>query len=238
MRRREADGGDLTVVTFNANQRLDTLRGNLTRLAEDTGQPHVMALQEVENFGGTVPGYQRVVAEPTPDNREADSCVLLVRRDLRVVRERHLLVKGGAWRWHREHPPRVYAAATIEASGRRWEVMGVHRIPGGPLAGIKENRQPWAAEHSAIEARVFKRADRAGHPQVLAGDWNDRADNAHPLSVASLAERLGGQLVLPKGGIDGAIVIGCRVVHAEKLDDKYGSDAHRPVVITLSAHRK
>lgn len=234
MRRRDADGGDLTIVTFNANQGTGTLRDNLTRLAEDTGQPHVIALQEVKNFGGTIPGYQRVVAKPTPDNREADNCVLLVRSDVKVVRERHLLIEGGAWTWTRAHPPRVYAAATIEEDGRRWEVMSVHRIPGGPLAGIKENRPAWAAEHSAIEARVSKRAGRAGHPQVLAGDWNDRADNDHPLSVASLADRMDGQLVLPKGGIDGAIAIGCRVVDAQKLEDKYGSDAHRPVVITLS----
>ena len=227
--------GDLTIVTFNANQGLDTLRDNLIRLAEDTGQPHVIALQEVKNFSGTIPGYHRVVAQPTADNREADNCALLLRRDVAVGRERHLLVKGGAWRWHRPHPPRVYAAATIEADGRRWDVMSVHRIPGGPLAGIKENRPAWAAEHSAIEARVLKRAELAGHPQVLAGDWNDRADNDHPLSVGSLADRIEGQLVLPKRGIDGVIAVGCRVVDVEKLAEKYGSDAHRPVVITLSA---
>ncbi len=225
----------LRCVTWNAHVgRADELRQAVAAVIADTHHPHLLSLQEVWDWSGTVPGYRRVQADPvTYPHHEARSTVLLVRkRGVRVRGGGAVQVDGDPWVYHRLHPPRVFPFAQLRRGGVRWDVMGVHRCPGGPTAARARNRRAWQAEHRLLVG--WADAHRTG-PLVLLGDHNDRATDDHQLSVSGLAGRIGGQLALER--IDGAIVRGCRVERVRTLPDWYGSD-HRPVTVTLSAERR
>lgn len=220
----------LRVVSHNMYVGNKDPKGNLTRLAENT-DADVIVVQEAKNWHGTIPGYERFVADS--DRPEADSTILLVRKkDTEVHRERSIEVGGPDWigpKHDLRHKPRVFPAASIEVRGRRWDVIGIHRNPGGPDS---RNEDAWRAEDKAlVEWEARREEHRPKRPAVLAGDWNDRKATKHPVSVSSLAKRLGGDLRLR--GIDGAIAIGADGIHVKELPGRYGSDGHNPVVIDL-----
>lgn len=228
---------ELRVATFNVwvGQSPARLEENLTRLAKDTDRPHVIALQEAKRYNGTIRGYVRhAVAEP--GNPEADNCVLLIRKDVTIHRDRDIDVDGPVWVGPKHglvHPSKDFPALTIGVDGQRWDVVDVHRAWTG---GLRRNLGAWRAEHEALigfaDRRHHKTPDR---PLVMAGDWNNRASDPRPLGVAALAEHVGGRLLMR--GIDGALVRGC-TGRAKELGDKYGSDGHHPVVITLTKEKK
>lgn len=225
---------ELRCLTWNPHiGRADELRHVLQLVVDDARYPHLLSLQEVWDWSGTIPGYRRVQASPvTYPHHEARSTVLLARRrGVRVRGGGAVQVDGDPWIYHRLHPPRVYPFVQLRRDGVRWDIMGVHRCPGGPTAARARNRRAWAAEHRLLVG--WADAHRDG-PLVIIGDHNNRATDDHQLSVSGLAGRIGGQLALER--IDGAVVRGCSVEQLATLPDFYGSD-HRPVVMTLSARR-
>jgi len=205
----------------------------LTDLLEDTDRPAVAALQEVHDWSHDVKGYDRLAAPShTYPDREARSTVLLVRRKgVRLLRYGFRDVGGRGWWWNGGvwHPPRVFPWARLEVDGLGpLAVIGVHRVPGGPVPGIARNAPEWRREHRAL---VQWHRHRPRVPTVALGDWNDRKSTEAPRSVSALADQVGGTLSLE--GIDGAIVRGLRVATTE-LPSRYGSDGHHPVLVHLS----
>lgn len=220
----------LTVVTFNGwvGQTPAQLAGNLARLADDTGRPHVIAVQEATRFDGTIPGYVRHAKDTGPV--DDSSSVLLVRDDVRVVGRVDVDVKGPGWTGPkgRRKTPRHHPGVVLEVDGHTWTVLDAHRVWTGNL---RRNLPAYAAEDRALVAWFDAHPD----PVVAAGDWNSRAGDPRRLSVGDLAERVGASLLVR--GVDGALVRGCQG-SARRLKDKYGSDAHRPVVIELTRETK
>lgn len=224
----------LRVVTFNVwvGQAPSQLRRNLIELANDTGRPHVIALQEAKRFGGTIPGYCRIDSETF--RREAKSNVLLVRNaDVTVHRYHEVAVQGPMWKGPKhglEHPPRIFPGTTVEVDDQRWDVLDVHRTPGGPTSSVKSNRRAsWAAEDRDLESWLDSRWERhPERPALVVGDHNNRVFDRNKLSISDLARRTECNLAVL--GIDGALFRNC-TVKARKLDRLYGSDGHRPVVI-------
>lgn len=232
----------LTALTWNPHiGRADELPEVLPRVIEDAGQPHVISLQEVWDWGGTVPGYRRVEADRQRfPHHEARSTILLVRkRGVRLRRAGARQVDGGVWIGPvhgRPHPPRVFPRATIDADGARWDVLGIHRCPGGPDAQRERNRQAWADEHRLLVD--WDEDFMANHPHrsmLMLGDHNNRATDDHRLSVSGLASRIGGHLALER--IDGAVVRDVMAARATTLPELYGSD-HHPVVVGVVARRR
>lgn len=226
----------LTLVTFNGWVGNPDWRANLTLLANDTDRPHVLALQEAYRFGGTIRGYRRLACSHRDDN-DAQSTIVLVRDDVPVTRHRCLHVDGPDWIGPKHgirHDPRTFRDLTVEVDGTRFDVLAVHRTPGGPQPGIKANAASWAAEDAEIVSWATRREARhPDRPQVVIGDHNGRTGDDRPLGIGDLAARLGA--VARLRGIDGALVAEAGKVTARKLDGRYGSDAHEPVVVTVTA---
>lgn len=227
----------LDVVTFNAWTGNRDLRGNLIDLADDTHKPHAIVLQEVKGWDGTIPGYERVADDNS--HPEAASTVILVRsRGVDILATSFLRVDGPRWvgpKHGEVHEPRVFPRVSIAAAGFETDLLGVHRTPGGPYPNIKVNGESWAAEDRAIEAWFARRRDRnPDRVQAAVGDQNDRATDFRDRSVRHLSKRVSGRLLLK--GIDGAIIAGAKG-KARRLPGKYGSDAHRPVHLTLKESR-
>lgn len=228
----------LTSLTWNAHVgRGDRLSGTLARVLEDAGAPEVASLQEVWDWTGTVADYRRVQATPRSfPHREARSTVLLVRDDVRLRGEGAHQVDGGVWIGPvhgRPHPPRVYPRATLRHDRQLWDVVGVHRCPGGPDAERERNRQAWADEHRLLVRWSAARA--ADRPFVMLGDWNNRASDDHPLSVTGLSRDIGGRAVnagVALERIDGAVARGVTSMTTSTMADAYGSD-HHPVVVRI-----
>lgn len=226
----------LRLVTFNMWVGNRDPRQNLMALAFDTNRPHVIALQEARRFNGTIPGYERHDVDE-PGNPESDNCVLLIRKEgVQVKRERDIDVKGPAWigpKHGLKHPPRDFPGITVEVDGQRWDVVNVHRSWTG---GLRHNMGSWTAEHRALVSFADRRAQFApNRPLAFVGDWNGRRSDPRRFAMRDLNKSIGGRLLLK--GIDGALVRGCRG-RARRLDEKYGSDAHKPVEITLTATKE
>jgi hypothetical protein len=235
--------GELSVVTFNAwtGQTDRGLRDNLVNMVGDVAalqggvKPHAVVLQEVWDWDGSIPGYDRYAADPADfpgrKGRDADevrSTTVLVReRGVDVRRADYIEVHGPDWRGPKHglhHRPRVFPDLTLVVpdSGRPWDLLAGHRTPGGPRAGIKANRASWAAEDAEI-ADWFQRRG----PQVAGMDWNNTGSDRGPLTVHDLARRVGGKYLL--AGIDGFMFVDARG-HIHELPGRYGGDGHRPVV--------
>lgn len=249
-RRREprADGcpppdrayAQITAVTHNlhsAGNTPDSVDRHLERLARDTGMPELLVASEAFKVRGSIPGYDRVGPEWSRDKDECSTIVLVRRKHgISIRRDRTIKVDGPDWYWNgNRREPRLLVDFTLDADEQRWDGLAVHRTPGGPRAGIVANRASWAAEDAAIAAWFARRDRRFDRPTFAFGDWNDRATTVHPLGVRGLARRVDADLALK--GIDGGIVAGARA-RSRKLDGRYGSDAHRPVVTILTVPRK
>lgn len=219
----------MRIVTFNAwvGQDPRDLAQHLEELAHDTDRPEVIAVQEAKRYGGSIPGYERVAA--SMKHLEDRSCLLLVRRrGVKIHRERELRIVGPWWTGPHgdRHPPRVYPGVGIETPEGRAVVLNVHRTP------IRNSGKPgvagsWAAEHVQLRAWLN---DRTTHPAAAVGDWNGRESDTEPMSVSDLAQQTRTDLRLR--GIDGALTKGFEG-RTRKLDQKYGSDGHHPVVVDL-----
>jgi endonuclease/exonuclease/phosphatase (EEP) superfamily protein YafD len=184
--------------------------------------PHVIVLQEAKRFTGTLPGYRRYAADDLA-RPDAANCVVLVRKDRRVTRERPLPVPEPAGRWTFREPKPARVFYTIVVDG--WlQVVDLHRCVWGQL----RNRTAWEAEDDTLTGCVHDEVEAL----AMVGDWNDRPQHVWALSPRSLATRLGGRLEYhhPRA-IDYALVRGCRA-RVRKLPRKYGSD-HAPKLVTL-----
>lgn len=229
----------LWLVTHNVGSRTgpdtpnsdpDQLRDNLAQLARDTGHPHVLALQEATRLRRPIHGYQRVAID-FPDHPDDLGCQLLVRDDVDVIRRRLVPVGGPWWTGPKHglrHPPKVFVGATVAIERQRWDVLSVHRVWTGPH---HRNADTWRAERTALMEWIPARAqhDNGHRPVVAAGDWNDRGEAMRPLVHAT-----GGQLAMR--GIDGALAVHAQL-RVHKLDSRYGSDGHEPVVARVQATR-
>lgn len=226
---------ELDVVSHNVyvGQSPRSVRTNLERLVIDLDHPHAIALQEAWRFSGTIAGYDRVPLASPPDHAEDRNCVLLVRDDVTIVRPREVDVEGGDWyglehrRWH---PPRRFNGATLETpDGVRWDVLVVHRV----AWNLTANAHPYRLEDRALVEWVDSRLER--HPTrtvALVGDWNSRrGDPRRTFGVVGLAKRL--EAIPAVKGVDGALVVNAGTRGLRKLAGRYGSDAHRPVTLTL-----
>ena len=225
----------MRAVAFNvwSGQRPDDLRDNLLDLVEDAELPEVLALQECKNFRGTIHGYRRVALDT--GHRENANTILLVRNTTRILKAKYLRVDGPVWIGPKhgiKHPPRVFPwIVAQDPGGDIFDIMGIHRTPGGPYPHIKVNAESWAAEDRELAAWFARREARApGRPRVALGDWNNRTIDLRDLSVRDLAKRVGADLRLK--GIDGALVVNATSRRARKLPSLYGSDGHRPVIVT------
>lgn len=219
----------LRIVTHNVSvkQPREKLRRNLERVVKRTHRPHVIALQEAKRLHRSIPGYQRVAVDDVKST-EAGQNVLLVRNDVKILRKHVVTTPGPRWRGPhlgKMHDPRIFVGVSVAFDGQAWDILNDHRVPGGAA----KNRDAWKAEGAAIEEWAANRAERRpGRPLVIVGDKNA---NAKHRRLTALARDIGGRLLM--AGIDGAVVRGCKG-RVKKLFRKFGSDTHRPVVLTLT----
>lgn len=230
-------------ATFNVwqGQRGVRLLTNLERALEALDYPEVLAVQEAIHLTDAPDGYQRFAARHGDGftDRYNRSTQLLVRKDGVTVHGHGVRqVDGPSWRGPKQgiiQPPRVFVRVTYSLDddpGHRWDAFGIHRTPGGPRPAIAGNRDSWAAEDRFIEGWSDARAARHGHPQLWLGDHNGRRSDKGDLSLTDLAHRMGRAQLAIKG-IDGAIVRDAQA-RAKKLRPKFGSDGHRPVLVTAT----
>lgn len=225
------------VVTHNAysaGNSQESIRRNLVMLVDDSDRPDVIIVTEAWRLRGSIGGYLRVGPDWSRD-RNLCSTIVLVRADHEVTRRRLIRVDGPSWWWNgNRRPPRIFVDVTVRIRGVLFDVLGVHRTPGGPDAGIIANRASWAAEHREILAwRRRRRRANPDRPRVVAGDHNDRLATRVRRSVRALARRLGARAALR--GIDGLLAINARVSRVRELRGRYGSDAHNPVWVRVTA---
>jgi hypothetical protein len=205
---------------------------NLLALVTFLGFPRFLVVQEAKRFTGTIPGYKAYRA-PSHLAESADdrSTMFLVRRGTRVIDEDWTAVPGGRWNYQgNPREPRVFGKLTL-ALGRKsrqklLDVYGIHRIPGGPKPERPLNREGWIAEHELLE--TWGRDERNA---IWCADWNTTEDREadDKFSLKSLAADLRAKMHVL--GIDGFLTRGLKVLKVKKLKNKFGSDAHYPVVI-------
>lgn len=216
----------MRVVTFNGwvGQEHAELTNNLCQLVGDLYAPEVLALQEVTGWRGDVPGYRRVVCQHHAF-RDASSSQILVRRAGVSLTGRACVHVGGP-HWsgpHGEvHPPRIYPAVRVKIGPDAYRILDVHRAP-------VRTRNPgaWDAEHAAI----VRWSRRHAMPRIMAGDWN-----TGPSALAELAQ----QCRTPNRqlrGVDGFLSSPTIAGTVRRLPDHYGSDAHRPTILTIRETR-
>lgn len=233
--RKKKDPPDARLIIHNiyVGQPAEAALANLARL-DDRFSPDAFVLQESARLQGrTLRGFE-TIEDTNPRHRDDGNNRVLVRKGLRIGDVPHLVqVKAPNWRGPKhglEHPPRLFVGTPMrgEPRGDRFNVLSIHRMPGGPTSRLPGGQANWAAEHDAI---VSYARQHDGSPLVLGADWNCRVTNRHPLSVTGLARRIRG--VLGVKGIDGVITRGFKRVRVRRLLRRYGSDGHRPVVVDL-----
>ena len=239
----------LPAVTFNAwigqdatdDRDPDDLRDNLRRMMSDAsdalGEKIAAAcLQEVWDWEGSIPGYQPVRTPRGMFGPEGRSTQWLLLDDLDY--RAGFRQAPGEWIWNgNRKAPRVFPRVSFQHAGKTWDLTGIHRVPNGPKPQIDMNRAAWNAEHSLIEQwQTNIQERRPKHLRALFGDWNAGADEdpGYPYSIARLAKEIGCQTAMRH--IDGALVDQrLEVRELQRLEGKYGSDGHRPVIMTLVA---
>lgn len=192
-------------------------------------------LSEAKRLDGNVlPGYKNAAA-PARMGDDHDNCRLLIRRaGTTFIAEGAVKVPGPMWQWKdNRKPTRVIPWEAFARFGQVYVAISIHRIPMGPVPGNAVNRAGWAAEHRAIVSLV--RELRRRFPEaviILGGDWNAGWNERPevPFSLRSLARDLGEAVDAAVFHIDGVLVLGGKVRGGERLDNKFGSDAHYPVL--------
>lgn len=211
-------------------------RDNLIRLADDTGRPALIYVQEGGrgDDGWSLPGYSAHRGRPDLGS-EYDSCVILVRNDGRILDKGAWKVPGGQWTWNGNHrAPRVWPWVVVDFGGLVIAAINVHQIPNGPDPNVAKNARAWEAGQELLAEKVPELARR--HPSAVVvpgGDWNARMDERprHEASMRSLADELEAKARLRH--IDGFLVVGGRAGLADRFEDTYGSDVHRPVLVEI-----
>lgn len=219
----------IRVVALNVGGRADL--GQITRLAEDTGHPLGIALQEVR-LDRTIDGYQRVAIGRDEQRHPDDGGMqLLVREDATVI-ARRLVSVGGPW-WigpkGDRHPPKIFVGATVEHHDRRLDLLSVHRVWQGPH---RRNQPTWDAEHHALREWLLARAERTdgSRPVLALGDWNGRQHDTGTTSITRLAGEVDGALAM--AGIDGALALNAHVA-IQELPHRYHPDAHNAIACRM-----
>jgi hypothetical protein len=239
-RRRRQRPPRLRTVTWNAwvGQLPSRMRRNLIVLTTLLRRPHVVVVQEAWRWDGTIPKYIRHAArDGLVDDDTGQSTVIFVREDVPILHKGAQVVAGGEWVYDgNRKQPRVFPRVTVEWDRVVWDIIGIHRIPGGPTTPRPVNQPAWDAEHDLIREWVLDIVMRhPGRPVLLLGDWNTHPDEKGERSLAALARQIDGTVVVI--GIDGGILVNCTPHRLHKLTSTYGSDSHRPVVITAEATR-
>lgn len=221
-------------ATWNAwvGQSEDDVLDQGGQLVRDIGMPAVVALQEVWRLGRPLPGYKRYAADGGhPENA---STQLHVRRGVKVLHEFYLRPGGPNWIGPKHgivHPPRIFPGVTLKHGGEVWDVVAIHRVPGGPDARPEVNREAWRCEDRRLQSFADGRARR--HPSrrlLLLADWNNGEADRSPYSIRDLATRIGAEMGVI--GVDGALARGHdEPLEVKQLVNRYGSDNHRPVVV-------
>jgi hypothetical protein len=212
-------------------QSLEDRRDNVSRLATVTGGPLAIFLQEAQRGGPdwTVPGY---VGYTGPEAGDGDNNRILVKKGVEVIDSGHVRVPGNGWEWNgNEKPMRVFVFVIVRWQGQVYVLICVHRIPNGPKPAIDRNEAAWNAEHRALVNLVGDLRESASNATyVLGGDWNAGEHDMpeYQYSLASLAQDIAAKMFVLH--IDGFLLINGRMVEVEKLDNKFGSDGHRPVM--------
>lgn len=227
----------LDVLTHNVwvGQRGPELLDSLRRLLDDHDYPEVVSLQEATGLHSAPKGYRRHALDR--GHRDHSSCQLLVREDLEIVRRHFIRPDGPTWYGPKHglaHPPRVFPGVAVRYQRQVWDVLDVHRVPGGCHGDCAQNLDAYDAEHAALVRYAQRRAGlRHPRPLVMLGDWNNGTHDNHDTGVRALADRIGARCYLE--GIDGALVRGATATDVRKHAHLYGSDSHRPVSMTLTA---
>lgn len=209
-------------------QRVGALRESVGRLLADTGRPAALLLQEARHWprGWEPRGYRALPSD-------GDMAIVL-RDDAEVIASGTWTVPGGGWVWNgKDRGPRVWPWVVARFGATTVALVNVHQIPNGPNPYITRNARAWASGQRMLAEKVPALARKYGCPVVLGGDWNARMDASpeHPASMLTLADSLGAKVRVRY--IDGFLIVGAGAGKAEKLEDKYGSDAHRPVVVEV-----
>lgn len=227
----------LDIATLNVwvGQRGPDLMDNLRMMLDDLDYPEVVGLQEAIGLHEAPKGYRRHALDR--GHRDNHSCQLLVRDDLEMVRRHFVRPDGPTWYGPKHglaHPPRVYAGAAVRYQRQVWDVLDVHRVPGGCHGDRAQNLDAYDAEHDALVRYAQRRANlNKPRPLVMLGDWNNGTHDNHDTGVRALADRIGARTYLI--GVDGALVRGATASDVHLLNKPYGSDSHRPVAMTLTA---
>jgi hypothetical protein len=214
-------------------QNLDSLRENMNRLVRVTNEPLGVFLQESKRapVDWAIPGYKGHAAGVS-FGEDHDNCRILVRNEVQILARGAEKVPGEPWEWNgNQKPTRVFPWLLVKWNGQVYLLICVHRIPNGPAPHIDANARGWVNEHWTLVRMVEEiTRDHPGATAILGGDWNAQMSDMpeHPASLKSLRDRLDAQARILH--IDGYMVINGLALHVEKLEGKFGSDAHRPVV--------
>lgn len=153
----------------------------------------------------------------------AERTPILIDNDIEVdaVRCVRLGKKGWfGWRVSRSHPPSSMTTVKLPGVtiGSTHAPPGVDAYPSG-LRGKADRVAAWVAF-----VRAFRRWAKVNPgPFVVFADWNDPAWRRGQYSIHWLAKKTGAQIVT-RGGIDYALVRGCRVSGAERVPGGPGMD--------------
>jgi hypothetical protein len=124
------------------------------------------------------------------------------------------------WQVSRPHPPSSMTTVALPGVtiGSTHAPPGVDAYPTG-LRGKADRVLAWIAFVKAVR----RWAKRNPGPFVIFADWNDPAWRRGRYSIHWLAKKVGARIVT-RGGIDYALVRGCRVTGAEKVPGGPGMD--------------
>lgn len=217
-------GVSANIYVGNKNPKL-----NLIALVTYLLFPRFLIIQEAKNFKGSIPGYRAYRApRHLTNSNDYRSTIFLVRRGTKVVEQDWQQVPKGQWQYHdNKREARVFGRITLALKRKRLDVYGVHRCPLGPIPPRPVNREAWIAEHNFLTDWYRSSVD-----SIFGGDWNTR-ETSHPedkFSLRALAKAVRSKTYVL--GIDGFLTSrNLRVNKLRKLNRKFGSDAHHPVVI-------
>jgi hypothetical protein len=153
----------------------------------------------------------------------AERTPILVDSDIEVEQLRCVRLgrKGWfGWRVSQPHPPSSLTVITLPGVtiGSTHAPPGVDAYPSG-LKGKADRVAAWIAF-----VKAFRRWAKANPgPFVVFADWNDPASRRGLYSIHWLAKKTGAHIVT-RGGIDYALVRGCRVSGAAKAPGGPGMD--------------
>lgn len=124
------------------------------------------------------------------------------------------------WRVKRQHSPSSMTTVSLPGVtiGSTHAPPGVDAYPSG-LRGKADRVAAWIAF-----VKAFRRWAKANPgPFVVFADWNDPAWRRGPFSINWLAQKTGSHIVT-RGGIDYALVRGCRVSEVRRAPGGPGMD--------------